>query len=194
MKGINENEIGFILALLKNPKTEFNGATIAKEIGMTSMGALKIARKLQKEGLVDSRTLGHAKYYSLNQQSAYAKSLFIFLLKMEAESAKPFVKIWINELRKVKNADCVILFGSVLTKQKAANDIDALFITDNHRYSVLKKEIEDINLVNKKKLHPIFQSSEDFRKNIHKSDKIVINSIKGIVVFGEEHLLNLLII
>ena len=41
-----------------------------------------------------------------------------FLLKREAEQVPAYVKVWIKELRKIKNADIAILFGSVLRKKE----------------------------------------------------------------------------
>jgi predicted nucleotidyltransferase len=84
------------------------------------------------------------------------------------------------------------LFGSVLTKGEKANDIDVLLITDGKKFSGLKKEIEEINLLNNKKLHPIYQTKEDLKDNIKKGDKPVLSAIKGVVVFGEDTIISLI--
>ena len=60
------------------------------------------------------------------------------------------------------------------------------------KFQKLKKEIEEINLVNNKKLHPIYQTEKDFKDNIKKRDKVVLNAVKGLVIFGEEKLINLI--
>ena len=46
---ITEKEMQFILLLFKNPEKDYNAHTIAKELNMSAMGALKIARRLEKE-------------------------------------------------------------------------------------------------------------------------------------------------
>jgi predicted nucleotidyltransferase len=114
-----------------------------------------------------------------------------FLLKREAEQSPAYVKMWINEIKKIKNADAAILFGSALRK-KEAKDIDALIITDQKRFSKVREEIENINLINIKKLHPMYQSEEDFIENIKKEDKPLLNAIKGIIAFGEDKIINLM--
>ncbi|MBS3123136.1 hypothetical protein J4437_00715 [Candidatus Woesearchaeota archaeon] len=96
-----------------------------------------------------------------------------------------------TEIRKIKSADGAILFGSVLNNQEQARDIDVLFITDSKRIKKLKKEIERINHLNLKKIHPLFQSGEDLKNNILKEDKVILNAIKGFIVFGEEKFIEL---
>ncbi|MBS3123137.1 hypothetical protein J4437_00720 [Candidatus Woesearchaeota archaeon] len=81
MKDITTNEMNFLLCLLKNPKEDYNANSIAKELGISPMGALKIARKLEKERLVLSKELGRAKFYRLNVSSKYVLDYLTFLLK-----------------------------------------------------------------------------------------------------------------
>lgn len=192
MQEITNNEINFVLRVFKSPEHEYNANSIAKLIGISSMGALKIAKRLEKENILISRELGQARFYKLNIASDYAKQYLKFLLKREAEQSGSYVKVWISEIRKLTNADAAILFGSVLKKHKYANDIDIVLLVDKKRFQKLKKEIENINLVNVKKLHPVYQTKEDFRRNIKKEDKILLNAIKGIAVFGEDIIMELL--
>jgi len=187
---ITSNEIKFILELFKNPETDYNANSIAKKIGLSAMGALKIAKKLQKENILISKRFGKAVFYKLNNNE-YTRNYIKFLLKKEAESADPYIKKWINEIKKIKNAESVILFGSVLNKHKEAKDIDILLITNKRKFLKLKKEINEINLLNIKKLHPVYQTKDDFKENL-KKDKIVLNAIKGIIIFGEDVIIRLL--
>lgn len=114
------------------------------------------------------------------------------MLKREAETAQPYIKRWITEIRKIKNADISILFGSVLRKQKEAKDIDVLVITDQKRFEAVKKEIEAINAMNPKKIHPVYQTRKDFSENVTKGDKIVLDALKGIIVYGEDILIKVI--
>jgi len=191
MRNITNNEMNFILMIFKNPEIEYNANSIAKQIGISSMGALKIAKKLEKENILVSKKLGKAKFYKINFNNDYVKQYIKFLLKREAEQISPYIKVWIKEIKKIKNADIAILFGSVLQKQKQANDIDVLLITNQKKFSKLKKELKDINIINIKKLHPVYQTKQDLKRNIKKEDKPLLNSLKGIVVFGEDKLINL---
>ena len=193
MRDLTNNEMLFVLSIFKSPEVEYNASSIARHLGISAMGALKIAKRLERESIVVSRRLGKAVFYRLNFDSEYVRQYVKFLLKREAEQAPAYVKRWVNELKKVKSADAAILFGSVLTKHDAAKDIDVVFVTDKKRFSKLRREIEDINLINVKRVHPIYQSGEDFRKNIEKGDGVILNAIKGILVFGEDALIRLMV-
>lgn len=189
---ITDNEMLFVLEIFKSPDVEYNANSMAKHLGISSMGALKIAKRLEKEDIVIPKKLGRATFYRLNLDNDYVKYYVKFLLKGESEQAHPYVKRWVNELRKINSADVIILFGSVIKKHEKANDIDVLFMTNKKKFPKLKKEIDDINLINMKKLHPIYQTEEDLKKNIKKRNKIILNALKGIFIFGEDVIIGLI--
>ena len=189
---ITENEMQFVLLVFKSPETEYNANSIAKKLGISSMGALKIAKRLEKESIITSKEKGKARFYNLTLKNEYTKQYIKFLLKREAEQSPNYVKRWVNDLKNIKNADCGILYGSLLKKGKNAEDIDVLLITDNNKFSKLKKELEEINEINVKKLHPMYQTKEDIKNNIKKEDKPLLNALKGIVIFGEDALMEVL--
>ena len=191
MKNITDNEMIFVLTLFRSPEIHYNASSISKLIGISRMGALKIARKLEKENIIIPKEFGKAKFYSLNLESDYVRQYIKFLLRREVETASPYIKVWISEIKKIKNADSAILFGSVLKKQKEAKDIDVMFITDQKRFSRLKEDLNNIASLNIKKIHPIYQTKSDFIKNIKNSDKVVLNAVKGIIIFGEEIIIDL---
>src|SRR3989338_1791491 len=192
MKDITTNEMNFVLKILKSPEVEYNATSIAKVLKISSMGALKIAKKLEKEGIIKGVKKGKATFYSLNLDEDYVQQYVKFLLQREAAQAPVYIRVWVRELRKLTNAYSVILFGSVLYKEKEARDIDAVVITDQAHLEKVKKEIQDINIVNIKKVHPIYQTKEDLKKNIGKPDQVVLNALKGIIVKGEDILLEAL--
>ena len=66
------------------------------------------------------------------------------------------------------------------------NDIDVLLVTDQKRFSKLEEEIKELNKINIKRIHPLYQTYEDLIKNIKKRDKPILNAIKGIIMVGEE--------
>lgn len=192
MKDITKNELVFVLTVLKAPEIEFNANSISKKLGISSMGALKIAKRLESENILLPKMLGNAVFYKLNLDNDYVVQYVKLALKREAEQAHSYVKVWISEIRKIKNADCAVIFGSVLKKYKEANDVDVLLLTDKNRFAKLKKEIENLNLINVKSIHPIYQTKEDLINNIKKKDAVIFNAIKGIVVFGEDLLIKIL--
>jgi len=192
MRSGKENEMLFALSILKSPEIEYNSNSLAKHMNLSSMGSLKIANRLQKEGVLIFRRVGKAKIYKISN-SEYALQYIKLLLKKEAEISHPYLKRWIEEIKKAKSAKSAILFGSVLKKHEDSKDIDILFIVDSKSFAKLKKEIEEINLLNVKKIHPLFQTEEDLEKNISGKDPVILNAIKGVVVFGEDIIIKHLI-
>lgn len=192
MKDITRNEMFVVLKIFKTPEKEFNANSISKEIGITPMGALKILKRLGKEGILVSKVRGKAIFYKPNLGNGYAKEYVKFILRRECEHSSPYVKRWVQEVRKLKNADAAILFGSLLRKGAEANDIDVLIVTSQDRFEKLKDEIRELNKINEKGIHPVYQSPEDLQGNIKKHDKVVLNALKGVVVFGEEKLIELM--
>ena len=89
-------------------------------------------------------------------------------------------------MEKVKSALAIILFGSVIKKEKKAKDIDALVVIDKTGFENAKKEIGDINYFNDKKIHPIYQTRKDLQKHVNEGNKVILNALKGIVVTGED--------
>ena len=192
MRNITEKEMQFVLTIARSLETEYSANSIAKRLKMSAMGALKIAKKLEKEEIIIGRNLGRGRFYNLNVKNDYAQQYVKFLLKREAEQSHPYVKSWITQLKKITQADLIIIFGSVLRKHEHAQDIDVLFVMNQKQFSGLKKEIEGINLVNLKKIHAIYQTKKDIEKNIKKNDSVVLNVVKGVVVRGEDLLLEIL--
>ena len=192
MKGITEKEMLFVLSIFKSPEKEYSASSIASILNISRMGALKIARKLEKEEIIGSKIIGKSKIYFLNAAKDYTKHYLRMLLGREAEKAQPYIKVWINEIKKIKNAEAAILFGSILRK-KEANDIDVIFIVKQNKFEELKKEIEKVNKLNIKKIHPVYQSENDFKKNLYRYDKLVIGAIKGIFVVGENKLIDIIL-
>ncbi|MBI2971437.1 MAG: nucleotidyltransferase domain-containing protein [Candidatus Aenigmarchaeota archaeon] len=190
---MTKNEMLIVLKIFKTPEKAFNSNSITKEIGITPMGALKIMKRLEKDGILISKAAGKAVFYGINN-SEYARDYVKFVLKNEAAHSPPYTKRWLNEIRKLKSADTAILFGSVLRKGKDANDIDVLVITDQSRFEKLKEEVAELNKINEKRMHVVYQIADDLQNNIAKGDKVVLNALKGIVAFGEERLIEAIII
>ncbi len=185
MKEITKAEMDIVLRLIKSPETDYNANSLAKTIGITAMGALKILKRLEQDSLLKSKKIGKAVIYRINTEDSYTHRYVSLILVRESLCANPKIKRWAEELRKIKNAELIILFGSLLEKSNP-NDIDVLLLTDQKRFPKLQQEIKELNEINIKKIHPIYQTYDDIIKNIKKRDKPLLNAIKGIIVLGEE--------
>ena len=185
MEDITKKEMEILLIIVKSPEVDYNAHSITKEVNITSMGALKILKKLEKENILTPKKIGKATIYSINIKDNYARRYLEVILSREELYANPKVKRWIQELKKIKNAELIILYGSVLKNQEP-NDIDALFIVNKNKFQKLQKEIEEINKINIKKIHALYQTFEDLIDNIKNKHKPLLNAIKGIVISGQE--------
>jgi len=190
MRTTNESKV--VLRIVKDIEQEYNANNISKVIKISSMGALKILKKLEKDNILVSRKLANISFYNINFENSYAFDYVEFLLKDEAEHSSSYIRRWVSEIRRIKEAEISVIFGSVLRIGDKAKDIDVLFVVKKENFDKLRNEIEKLNQLNDKKIHPIYQTEEDFRKNLIKKDLIILESIKGIVVFGYKIFLEIL--
>ena len=192
MRDITQNEMNVLLTLFKDFDTGYNANSLSKKIGLTSMGALKILKNLEKEGLLKSTQLGKAVFYKLNF-SKYTKAYLNFLLQKEAEQSLPRIKRWVKELRRFqKTANIGVLFGSVL-KKETFKDIDLLLVLEQSQIRDVNKLVAELNKVNIKKLHLVKQAKKDLESNLKKKDKVILSIVKnGIVLFGYDELIGVI--
>ena len=57
MKNSKDNEMKLVLLILKSPEKEYNSRNLAELMGISPMGALKIARRLAKEGILKAKQI-----------------------------------------------------------------------------------------------------------------------------------------
>ena len=190
MKQITPSEMKAVLEIVKNPTVEYNANSLAKVIGITSMGTLKTLKCLEQEGILKSKKVGNARIYRLNVEQRYARQYVALLLSREPLHASSFVKRWVEEIKRLHHAEVIVLFGSVLHKD-TPKDIDVLLLVDKKNFSILEKEVSELNRINVKKIHPMYQTWSDLLANIQKRDKPLLNALKGMVVAGEEKFIEL---
>ena len=190
MKDITKNELSFVLVVFKTPEKRYNANSISKILGITPMGALKIARKLEKEEIIKGNEEERKRYYEIAKND-YAKDFVRFALKQEREQSE--VRGWVLDIKKLEGAKIAIMFGSILTNQRTARDIDVLLVTEQKDFKELEDSIEKSNRISSKKIHPVFQTIQDLKSNIKKPDRVVLNALKGIVVLGEDYLVEELV-
>ncbi len=191
MLTLTKNEMMAVLTILKSPEVPYSASTLSKVLEISHMGTLKILKRLEDKSILKSKNVGKSVIYRIDHENQYSKNYIKFLLANEAENQPASVKRWVTEARKIKTCDIAIVFGSVLRK-KEPEDIDLLLVTDQRRFNKLKKETEDLNQLNIKKIHPVYQTKADLIENINKRDKVILNAIKGIVAIGEENFLEVM--
>lgn len=180
-----------ILSFLLRNLEQYNINQIARALDLSVGSAHKILKTLEENNIINAKELGNAKYYSLNFENYEALKYCELILTEEKNSLlkeNKTAKVYAQDLERY-NAEVIVLFGSVLSKEEQARDIDVLFIIKN------KKEIENINKlcleiskIRTKKINPLIMLKEDLTQNIKNKNKATIEIIKkGIVLKGEEN-------
>ncbi|MBI2564622.1 winged helix-turn-helix transcriptional regulator [Candidatus Woesearchaeota archaeon] len=189
MFSLTENESKVINFLARNWSERISMNEVAKKLNLSPMGAYKILRKLEKQKILVFESIGQAKYYKLNFQEQIARKSAEFVFSQNELNS--FAKVCAEDLKKLQGlADCVILFGSVLTKGINANDIDVFCVIKKQNYEKLRKEIQELQKTSSKKLQLVVQTFEDLVKNLKNKDPVLLDIIRnGALLSGQEIIL-----
>ena len=181
---IPKNTATIILFLLKNVgEFGYNINQISKLNKISVGSAFKILKELEKDKIILKKDISNASHYKLNYDNLETIKLCEFLLLGEKRNLKGYAKIYVEEIVGFKEAEMIILFGSVL-KGKNFNDIDVLFIT-NQTKKVTNFCLE-ISKIRTKPVVPLILKKEDLIKLLKQQKEAMVGMIKeGIVLKGE---------
>ena len=181
---IPKNTAMVVMFLLKNTdKFGYNINQIAKLNKISVGSAFKILKELEKDRLIIKNEISNASHYTLNFDNPETTKLCEFLILTEKRNLKGYAKLYADEVIKFKDAEMMVIFGSVL-RGKEFNDVDVLFITNK------VKKVNDLCLeifkVKTKPVVPLIMKQEDLIKALKQKKEATINMIKeGIVLKGE---------
>ncbi|MBU0627645.1 MAG: winged helix-turn-helix domain-containing protein [Nanoarchaeota archaeon] len=186
MQSLTQNEARVMDFLIRNFQERNSVNEIGKRLELSPMGAYKILKKLEKINAVVPEKIGNALYYKPNLNEEIGAKLSELVLIQN--NLSPYAQIQAEDLNPLKDSTlCCVLFGSVLTKGKEANDIDILVILEKKDFSRVSKELSKIKSLKPKKIHELMQTKEDLLKNIQKGDKVILDIIKtGKILWGAE--------
>jgi len=182
MKMIPKNTIKIIRYLLRNFELR-NINQISKELNISLGSTFKILKDLEKNEIILLKKLGNANYYILNLKNQETNRLCELILLEEKRNLKSYAKIYSDEIKNFKNADLIILFGSIL-KNKQFNDVDVLFVTN--KIKEVNKFCLEISKIRTKPITPLILKKSDLVKEIDNRKESILEIIKtGIVLKGE---------
>jgi len=188
---ISPKEIEILLKLFKEFNRDYNANSISKEIKITSRGALKALKNLEKKEIVISKQLGKAIFYKVNLNDSYATKIIETILIGETKEKASRWLMEFNDL--LDKTEIIILFGSVIRNQKYANDIDLLIVLKKQKYKKIKVVIDKKNQILSKPVHPIYQTKEDLIHNLKKENRALISAINtGYVLTGHDKLIEVI--
>src|SRR3989344_9410577 len=182
---IPKNTAMVVMFLLRNTdKFGYNINQIAKLNKISVGSAFKILKELEKDKLIIKNEISNASHYKLNFDNPETTKLCEFLLLGEKRTLKGYAKIYADEIIKFKDAEMIVIFGSVLQKGKEFNDVDVLFITN--QVKKVNNFCLEISTVKTKPVVPLIMKPEDLIKALKQKKEAIINMIKeGIVLKGE---------
>ena len=179
---IPKNTTKIIGYLLRNFELR-NINQISKELNISLGSTFKILKDLEKNEIVLLKKLGNANYYILNLKNQETNRLCELILLEEKRNLKSYAKIYSDEIKNFKNADLIILFGSIL-KNKQFNDVDVLFVTN--KIKEVNKFCLEISKIRTKPIIPLILKKSDLVKEIDNRKESILEIIKtGIVLKGE---------
>ncbi|HLC80673.1 nucleotidyltransferase domain-containing protein [Candidatus Woesearchaeota archaeon] len=184
MVAITKNEAKVVNFLLRNFSRDYNINQLAKEVKLSPRGAFKILKKLESNSILNSQKIGNNLIYKINFENDVSLDVCQFVLT-EKETT-PYIQTWINDLQSLREiTKMAVLFGSILTKEKQANDVDILLVFPKENLPKVQEQIKKINQIKSKKLHAIIQTKENLFNNIQKKDSVLLEEIRtGMILWG----------
>ena len=183
---LSEKERELLLLLFKDFSISYNARSISGKVGMTPRGALKALKNLEKQDFVIPKPFGKAIEYKFNFSNALAKkSVELFLL----EEAELRHKRWLAEFGDLADAHILVLFGSVVRKEKDYKDIDLVVVVAEDKLYVVRKAIGEKQELMAKRIHVVWQSPNDLKSNLKKKDPVMLDALRtGVVLKGQAEL------
>ena len=162
---LSDKEKAILLLLFRDFSISYNARSLSGKVGMTPRGALKAMKNLEKQGFVIPKPFGRAIEYRFNFSNALAKkSVELFLL----EEAELKHRRWLAEFGDLADAHILVLFGSVVRKEKDYKDIDLVVVVAEDKFYVVRKAIGEKQELMAKRIHVVWQSPNDLRGNLKK--------------------------
>lgn len=182
-----------IMTILLRDFGNHTATSLSKELKMSRWGTWKILKRLEKDKLIEIDPIGAGKTSTsiirLNWDNVLAEKTLALALTQEALEYKRWTHDFSNLLEEV---DFLILYGSILYG-KEANDIDIIGIAKERKLAEINDIIFKIQQTQNKKIHSINLTSKEFRQELKKPNKALIDAVKrGIVLFGQENFIRLI--
>jgi DNA-binding Lrp family transcriptional regulator len=180
-----------VLKILLTAFEDYSINQIARLAKLSPNGAYKILKKFRNEGILKSKQIANIKSYSLDFDNEKTGNILQYALIPKLEGRIKFRFDDLKELKKITLAS--IMFGSYIDLKKEPNDLDILFIIDTKHYKTYKENSTRIFKTIPIKVHDILQTEKDFKENIAKKDKVLIDILKtGKILWGHDKIIDLI--
>ncbi|MFH0940346.1 MAG: winged helix-turn-helix domain-containing protein [Candidatus Omnitrophota bacterium] len=182
--------------LFRNIPNRFNVNQISRALKISVGSAYKILKSLEKKSVLVSQKIGNGIYYVLNLENKEAENITELVLmesRNKSLSKNSLAAIYAKDLKEgEKLTRAIILFGSIL-ESKDAKDVDALFIIDKGKSKAAEDFCMKLSNLRPKRVNPLLMTMADFKSNIKKQDRVIVDILKkGVILFGEDVVINIL--
>jgi hypothetical protein len=162
---------------------------ISKKCHLAPNGAMKILKKFEKENILKPKKISNLISYKINFEDEKTRSILQLALISELKGR---LKFRYGDLKDLKGlTESAIIFGSYTDLKKDPNDLDLLIILKKNDFEEYKKESSRIFKTMPIKIHEVLQTQEDFKGNLIKKDKIILEILKtGIILWGQDKIIN----
>lgn len=175
-----------VLALIfSHPQRSFYCSEIVRNV-RSGVGAVeRELSKLERSGLVSIERIGNQKHYRANQAAPIFEELR-GLVEKTVGLAEPIKKALEPYAAAIESA---FVYGSVAKgTDTARSDIDLMVIGDDLNYSDLYTAVQNIENKLRRRVHPLFLTSEDWRRRTSDNASVFskISRSAKIFIIGSE--------
>ncbi len=184
MISLTKNEREALLVLFKDIYGQHNASSIGRLLNISRIGAMKMLKRMEKQGLLKSGKVGNSLIYKLNLDDDYSGKLVSFLMADEANNFKR----WKEEFKKLfKNGRIVILFGSTVRNYTQARDIDILVTIEKEDFDEVNALIDERQRILPKRIHPLIMTKDDLLNNLRENKGAMREIAKtGVILYGHD--------
>jgi predicted nucleotidyltransferase len=189
MVSLTKNKSKVLNFLIRNFSDRNSIRMIAKQLSLSPMGAQKILKDFEKEGLTVKEKIGTGIFYRLDLNNDVAFKLAELILTQHTLNS--YAKVYAKDIKQLKKyVKTCVLYGSILTKGKNAGDVDVLVIINKQNFEKVEQQKEKLAKVATKPIHFMYQTQKDFEANIKERDKPILDIIKkGSILWGQNFIL-----
>ncbi len=152
---------------IKYPHREFTINELSHVSNTSYATTWRFVQKLDKVGVIFTKTVGHSTSCKLNESSPFLKELERTLSKLTPQKA--VIDKFVSRIKKIKEVQKIILFGSVARdEEKLTSDIDIAIIVDRKSLKLEKNILDqrdNILEISKMLIVPITLIDKELIKN-----------------------------
>lgn len=169
----------------------YNANNISSKIGTTPMGAKKIFKGLLDKDIVIKQSRTYANIFKINVDSKLTRKLLEFIYS-DYSDCSAYVKGWVESLHSFDSL-ATILFGSLLSKEKKASDVDVCLVIDSKDIPRIQKQKKELERLVDKPIHLLLLTKDAFIEKLKNKDPVLISLVKNaVVVNGEQFFVEVL--